>query len=81
MISIIVNLATAAYQVGWPAVTSGMVIGIIGWWIGKVYLIAQMSVKRQMSIAKGEVLGCVGGILEGLSESLLLASRDKFTAD
>ena len=67
-INIIANLLTASYEAGWPAVISGVVVGIAGWWIGSVYLGAQMAVKRQMSVAKGEVVGCVGGMLDGLSK-------------
>ena len=77
VIDIIANLATATYQAGWPAVVSGMVVGAVGGWIGKVYLVAQMAVKREMSVAKGEVVGCIGGILDGLGESPQLTSKNK----
>lgn len=35
----------------------GLVIGVISGWVGRIYMAAQMSVKREMSNAKAPVVG------------------------
>lgn len=46
----------------------GVILGVIGAWIGRVYMKAQLSVKREMSNAKSPVLGHLGAAMAGLSE-------------
>lgn len=48
----------------------GIVISLLGGWIGKVYMKAQLSVKREMSNAKAPVMGHVGAAVTGLGEHL-----------
>lgn len=50
----------------------GLVIMLIGASWGSVYFKAQMSVKREMSIAKAPVLGHFGATIAGLSEYIVL---------
>lgn len=46
----------------------GVLVGFIGIWVGRVYMRAQLSVKREMSNAKAPVLGHFGAAIAGLSE-------------
>lgn len=48
----------------------GVLVGIVGSWVGRVYMKAQLSVKREMSNAKAPVLGHFGAAIAGLSKSL-----------
>ena len=41
-------------------------VAAFGGWLGQVYVKAQLSVKREMSIAKAPVLGILGGAINGL---------------
>jgi hypothetical protein len=41
---------------------------LLGGWIGRIYMKAQLSVKREMSNAKVPVLGHFGAAIAGLSE-------------
>jgi hypothetical protein len=46
----------------------GLFIGLLGGWIGRIYMKAQLSVKREMSNAKAPVLGHFGAAIAGLSK-------------
>jgi hypothetical protein len=46
----------------------GLFIGMLGGGIGRIYMKAQLSVKREMSNAKAPVLGHFGAAIAGLSE-------------
>jgi hypothetical protein len=46
----------------------GLFIGMLGGWIGRIYMKAQLSVKREMSNAKAPVLGHFGAAIAGSSE-------------
>jgi hypothetical protein len=35
----------------------GFFVGLIGGWVGRIYMAAQLSVKREMSNAKAPVVG------------------------
>ena len=54
-------------------VPAAMAVGVLGVWIGQVYMKAQLSVKREMSNAKAPVLGIFGAAINGLRKS-----RDHF---
>jgi hypothetical protein len=45
----------------------GIFIALIGAWCGRLYMRAQLSVKREMSNARGPVLGHFGAAIAGLS--------------
>jgi hypothetical protein len=46
----------------------GLALVIIGGWLGRVFLGAQMAVKRENSTAKAPVMGHFGAAIAGLSE-------------
>lgn len=46
----------------------GLFIGLLGGWVGRIYMKAQLSVKREMSNAKAPVLGHFGAAIAGLSK-------------
>ena len=71
-ISLVTLFVTAVYQTGWPALLSGSFITITGGWLGRVYLKAQLPIRREMSNAKAPMMSSVGTALNGLSESFLL---------
>jgi hypothetical protein len=49
----------------------GVAIAVLGAWLGRVYMRAQIAIKREMSNAKAPVLGHFGASVAGLSESAL----------
>ena len=55
-------------------VIPGLLLGVIGGYLGNVYMKAQLSVKREMSNARAPVLGHFGAAIAGLSEYLISSS-------
>ncbi|KDQ56810.1 hypothetical protein JAAARDRAFT_131890 [Jaapia argillacea MUCL 33604] len=49
-----------------PFVVPGIIIALLGGWIGQVYMKAQLAVKREMSNAKSPVLGHFGAAIAGI---------------
>jgi hypothetical protein len=47
----------------------GVSIAVLGAWLGRVYMKAQIAIKREMSNAKAPVLGHFGASVAGLSAS------------
>ena len=47
----------------------GIAIAVLGAWLGRVYMNAQIAIKREMSNAKAPVLGHFGASVAGLSAS------------
>ena len=47
----------------------GVAIAVLGAWLGRVYMKAQIAIKREMSNAKAPVLGHFGASVAGLSAS------------
>ena len=45
----------------------GIFIAVIGAWLGRIYMKAQIAIKREMSNAKAPVLGHFGASVVGLS--------------
>jgi hypothetical protein len=45
-----------------------LMVGALGAWIGRVYMKAQLSVKREMSNSRAPMLGHLGAAMAGLSE-------------
>jgi hypothetical protein len=57
----------------------GLVILVIGWRLGSVYMKAQLSVKREQSNAKAPVIGVFSGAIAGLSERIhMITTRNLF---
>jgi hypothetical protein len=48
----------------------GVSIAVLGAWLGRVYMKAQIAIKREMSNAKAPVLGHFGASVAGLSASV-----------
>jgi len=49
-------------------VLPSFLVAYIGWFCGQLYIKSQLSVKREMSLARAPVIGYVGVALQGLSE-------------
>ena len=49
-------------------VIPGLLLGVVGGYLGQVYMKAQLSVKREMSNAKAPVLGHFGAAIAGLGK-------------
>jgi hypothetical protein len=47
----------------------GLALAVLGIWLGRVYMKAQIAIKREMSNAKAPVLGHFGSSVAGLSTS------------
>ncbi|KAH7883936.1 hypothetical protein F5I97DRAFT_2075294 [Phlebopus sp. FC_14] len=45
----------------------GVLVGVVGGWLGRIYMKAQLSIKREMSNAKAPVLGHFGAAVAGLT--------------
>ncbi len=43
-------------------------MGVVGGWLGHLYMKAQLSVKRELSNAKSPVLGHIGAAIAGLGK-------------
>lgn len=48
-----------------------LLLGMVGGWLGQVYIIAQLSVKREMSHARAPILGHFGAAAAGIGMSVL----------
>lgn len=48
----------------------GVLMAVIGGYCGQVYIKAQLSVKREMSVARAPVLGHFGAAMAGLGKSV-----------
>lgn len=46
----------------------GVVVGAVGFWVGHIFIKAQLPVKREMSKAKAPVLAAVSEVLVGLGQ-------------
>ncbi len=51
-------------------VIPSVIVATIGGTLGNIYMKAQLSVKRELSVAKAPVLGHFGAAVSGISESL-----------
>lgn len=51
-------------------IVPGIVIVVVGLWLGNVYMKAQLPVKRETSVAKAPVLGNFGAVMAGLGTSI-----------
>ncbi|KAG0697813.1 hypothetical protein DFH29DRAFT_984146 [Suillus ampliporus] len=56
----------------------GLFIGLLGGWIGRIYMKAQLSVKREMSNAKAPVLGHFGAAISGLTSIRAYGAEEAF---
>ncbi|KAI5991472.1 hypothetical protein EDD15DRAFT_2275310 [Pisolithus albus] len=56
----------------------GVLVGVVGIWVGRIYMKAQLSVKREMSNAKAPVLGHFGAAIAGLTSIRAYGAQDAF---
>ena len=72
-ISLSLSLASlfvsSVVMAGWAALIPGLMLIVLGSYLGNIYLKAQLSIKREMSTAKAPVMSQVGVVLSGLSKS------------
>ena len=72
-ISMLIKLMAVMYLT--PVfIIPGILVAVLGAWLGQVYMKAQIAIKREMSNAKAPVLGHFGAAVSGLSQSTLLSS-------
>ena len=53
----------------------GVLLAVVGGWIGQVYIKAQLSVKREMSVAKAPVLAHFGAAMAGIGSCFAVKFR------
>ncbi|KIJ68833.1 hypothetical protein HYDPIDRAFT_173463 [Hydnomerulius pinastri MD-312] len=56
----------------------GILVGISGGWFGRIYMKAQLSIKREMSNAKAPVLGHFGAAIAGLTSIRAYGAQKAF---
>jgi ABC-type multidrug transport system fused ATPase/permease subunit len=56
----------------------GVLIAVLGGFVGQLYMKAQLSVKREMSNAKAPVIGIFNGAVSGLVSIRAYGSQDMF---
>ncbi|KAH7922933.1 hypothetical protein BV22DRAFT_1197033 [Leucogyrophana mollusca] len=59
----------------------GLVVGVVGGFIGRMYMKAQLSVKREMSNAKAPVLGHFGAAIAGLTSIRAYGAEEAFKGE
>ncbi len=62
-------------------VVPGVVVSALGWVIGKIYMAAQLSVKREMSNAKSPVYSHFGASIAGLVSIRAFGAQDAFKTE
>lgn len=55
-------------------VIPGVLMAVVGGYCGQIYIKAQLSVKREMSVARAPVLGHFGAAMAGLGERINFSS-------
>ncbi|KZS93246.1 P-loop containing nucleoside triphosphate hydrolase protein [Sistotremastrum niveocremeum HHB9708] len=61
-----------------PFILPGVLVGLVGGWLGQVYIKAQLSVKREMSNARSPVLGHFGAAIVGLTSLRAYGAQGSF---
>ncbi|KAH7906916.1 P-loop containing nucleoside triphosphate hydrolase protein [Hygrophoropsis aurantiaca] len=56
----------------------GIIVGVVGGFVGRTYMKAQLSVKREMSNAKAPVLGHFGAAITGLTSIRAYGAQEAF---
>jgi hypothetical protein len=56
----------------------GTAIAVLGAWLGRVYMKAQIAIKREMSNAKAPVLGHFGAAVSGISTCAYVVMYEVF---
>ena len=66
-IALITFFSITVWMAGRSAFIPGLILMILGGFFGRVYLLAQIGIRREMSIAKAPVLGQLSTALGGIS--------------
>ncbi|KAJ7061977.1 hypothetical protein C8F01DRAFT_986919, partial [Mycena amicta] len=56
----------------------GVLVGYLGTWCGRIYLAAQLSVKRELSNAKAPLLAHIGATVGGLASVRAYGAQERF---
>lgn len=59
----------------------GFVVGLLGYCIGRVYMYAQLPIKREMSNAKSPIYSHFGATIAGLTTVRAYGVEEAFTAE
>lgn len=65
-IDLVMLFVITVVAAGWYALIPGLLISGLGGYLGHIYLRAQLSVRRELSIAKAPIMGHIGMMLSGL---------------
>ena len=68
-LNLVTYFVSSVVMAGWAALVPGLILIVLGSYLGNIYLKAQLSIKREMSTAKAPVMSQVGVVLSGLSKS------------
>ncbi|KAH9918376.1 P-loop containing nucleoside triphosphate hydrolase protein [Epithele typhae] len=58
-----------------------LLVAVAGYWLGNVYMKAQLSVKREMSKAKAPILGHFGAAITGITSVRAYGKQEDFKAE
>ncbi|KAH7908629.1 P-loop containing nucleoside triphosphate hydrolase protein [Hygrophoropsis aurantiaca] len=76
-ITILIRLGVIVFMT--PAfLLPGIIVGVVGGFVGRTYIKAQLSVKREMSNAKAPVLGHFGAAVTGLTSIRAYGAQEAF---
>ncbi|KZV63784.1 P-loop containing nucleoside triphosphate hydrolase protein [Peniophora sp. CONT] len=64
-----------------PFLVPGLVTVLLGGWVGRVYVGAQMSIKREMSSSKAPVMGHFGAAVAGLTSIRAYGAQTAFKTE
>lgn len=65
-INLIALFTSAVFVAGWYAFVPGMLLAVLGGFLGLVYLKCQLSIRREVSNAKAPVMSQIGTAMNGL---------------
>lgn len=69
-INLLTLFASSVFMAGWSAFIPGVILMCLGGFLGRVYLIAQIGIRREMSNAKAPVMSQISTVLGGISEQI-----------
>lgn len=67
-LNLVALFTSAVVMAGWFAFIPGMLLAVLGGFLGFVYLKCQLCIRREMSNAKAPVMSQIGTALSGLRE-------------
>ena len=67
-IALLAFFVSAILMAGWYAFIPGILLALLGGFLGIVYLKCQLCIRREMSNAKAPVMSEIGAALNGLRE-------------